>query len=286
MSTALLTRGAEAQRGSASLVLKDAEFKLFQQWIHSVAGITMGATKKALVAGRLARRLQERGQASYDAYFQLLQRDPDEHQRALDLLTTNETHFFREPRHFEVLRDVILPERVHDGGGQPLRIWSAACSTGQEPYSLAMWLAHHVGDTSWEIFASDICSRVLERARTALYDMALAREIPDTLLKAWCFKGVGSQSGRFLIAPEIARKVRFAHINLNEDLPDTGALFDVIFLRNVMIYFNESTKKAVVNRLVQRLRPGGWLVVGHSESLHGICDGVQSISPSVYRRSL
>jgi len=263
------------------LVLREAEFRQFQHWIYQVAGIAMGPAKQALVAGRLARRVQERGQASFEAYFQLLQRDAQEHQTAIDLLTTNETHFFREPRHFELLRDVVLPELPD---GRPLRIWSAASSTGQEPYSLAMLLAHQLGDAPWEIFASDICTRALERARAALYDMALAREIPETLLRAYCLKGVGAHSGRFLIAPELARRVRFAQVNLNEGLPDIGADFDLIFLRNVMIYFDERTKRAVVERLLHKLRPGGWFIVGHSETLHGLNAQLQPHAPSVYRK--
>lgn len=274
---------AEARAAtSPGLVLRDAEFKQFQHWIHEVAGISMGPAKKALVAGRLARRVQECGQVSYEGYFQLLKRDAQEHQTALDLLTTNETHFFREPKHFELLRDVVLPE--HAAGSQPLRIWSAACSTGQEPYSLAMLLAHQLGDSPWEIFASDICTRVLERARSALYDMALAREIPEPLLRAYCLKGVGGQSGRFVIAPELTRRVRFAQVNLNASLPDVGGDFDVIFLRNVMIYFDDATKRAVVERLLHKLRPGGWFVVGHSESLHGVSRELRAHGPSVYRK--
>jgi len=283
MSLALASR-SPAQCGPGLLLLHDAEFKLFQQWIHQVAGITMGPAKKALVAGRLARRVQDRGQSTYQAYFDLLQRDATEHQTALDLLTTNETHFFREPRHFELLRDQILPEHVSEAGARPLRIWSAACSTGQEPYSLAMLLAHQLGDAAWDILGTDICSRALERARAGLYDMALAREIPDLLLHRYCLKGVGSQGGRFLMAPEIARRVRFERLNLNEGLPDLGPAFDVIFLRNVMIYFNDATKRAVVERLMPRLRPGGWFVVGHSESLHGMSAQLQTHGPSVYRK--
>lgn len=262
------------------LMLRDAEFGNFQRWIFEVAGISMGPAKKALVAGRLARRVQQHGLSSFAAYYQLLHRDPVEHQIAVDLLTTNETHFFREPRHFELLRDVVLPAHPVN---QPLRIWSAAASTGQEPYSLAMLLANVLGDTAWDVLGSDLSTRVLERARAALYNMELTREIPDILLRDYCLKGVGEQSGRFLIAPEITRRVRFAQINLNEALPDVGE-FDVIFLRNVMIYFNNATKQAVVERLQQKLKPGGWFVVGHSESLNGITPHLVPYAPSVYRK--
>lgn len=279
----MLSAPAQRAAPAAGLTLRDKEFALFQQWIHAVAGISMSDAKKALVAGRLARRVQERGLPSFEAYFQLLQRDAGEHQIALDLLTTNETHFFREPKHFELLRDVVLPEHAAGPGGRALRIWSAASSTGQEPYSLAMLLAHQLGDVPWEILGSDICTRALERARSALYDLALTREIPDPLLRAYCLKGVGAHSGHFLIAPELSRRVRFAQINLNTSLPDVGE-FDIIFLRNVMIYFDEATKRAVVRRLLEALRPGGWFIVGHSETLHGLTPQLRAHGPSVYRK--
>lgn len=272
---------ASASLGTGpGLALRDAEFQRFQQWIQQVAGISMGPAKKALVAGRLARRVQQHGLSSYDAYFQLLQRDADEHRMAVDLLTTNETHFFREPRHFELLRDVVLPAQPP---GRLLRVWCAAASTGQEPYSVAMLLAHQLGDAPWEILASDLSSRALERARTAVYDMALAREIPEPLLRAYCLKGVGTLAGRFAIAPELTRRVRCEQVNLNEALPEVGE-FDVILLRNVMIYFNESTKRAVVERLQRRLRPGGWFFVGHSETLHGVHANLVAHGPSFYRK--
>lgn len=272
---------ADASLGvGPGLSLRDAEFLRFQQWIQHAAGISMGPAKKALVAGRLARRVQLHGLSSYEAYYRLLQRDAGEHQVAIDLLTTNETHFFREPRHFELLRDVVLPAQP---AGRVLRVWSAAASTGQEPYSVAMLLAHQLGDAPWEIVASDLSTRALERARSAVYDMALAREIPEPLLRAYCLKGVGTLAGRFAIAPELTRRVRFEQINLNESLPEVGE-FDAIMLRNVMIYFNEGTKRAVVERLQRRLRPGGWFFVGHSETLHGVHPDLVAHGPSFYRK--
>ncbi|MBV5291396.1 MAG: protein-glutamate O-methyltransferase CheR [Curvibacter lanceolatus] len=275
-----MSRALQPGAAPAGWVLGDTEFGLFQHWIHRVAGITMGPAKKALVAGRLARRVSQHGLGSFEAYFELLQRDPQEHQLAVDLLTTNETHFFREPRHFELMRGTVLPQHP---AGRPLRVWSAACSTGQEPYSLAMLMAHVLGAAPWEVLGTDLSTRVLERARQGLYDTALAREIPEPFLRAFCFKGVGAQHGRFLIAPELRRRVRFEQVNLNEALPDLGE-FDVIFLRNVMIYFNDVTKRGVIERLLRALRPRGWLVVGHSESLNGISPLLQAHSPSVYRK--
>ncbi|WP_310448357.1 protein-glutamate O-methyltransferase CheR [Thiobacillus sp.] len=260
--------------------LKDSEFSRFQQMIFRIAGISMTPAKKALVAGRLAKRLKHHGLDSYEDYFQLLSRQQDEMQVAVDLLTTNETYFFREPKHFDFLRDQVLPGHP---AGRPLRIWSAACSSGEEPYTLAMLLADRLGDAPWDVFGSDISTQVLDKARRGLYPMERARGIPPSLLRAHCLKGVGSQDGQLLIDPALRRRVQLAQINLNEPLPEVGE-FDVIFLRNVMIYFQAETKRQVVTRLLAKLRPGGIFIVGHSESLNGLAQGLETLAPSIYRK--
>ena len=259
------------------------EFRLFKSWIHEIAGISLSDHKHALVMGRLAPRLRHYGLPSYEDYFRLLMEGgpTPETQIAVDLLTTNETHFFREAKHFDFLRVKIAASH---GGGRPLRIWSAACSSGEEPYSIAMTLASALGDRPWEIVASDLSTRMIERARSAHYPMARAKSIPDALLRAHCLKGVGPQDGTFLIDDALRRRVRFMQVNLNGALPDLGE-FDAIFLRNVMIYFDLATKRAVVGRVVSRLRPGGHLLIGHSESLNGVTDEVQSVMVSVYRKA-
>jgi chemotaxis protein methyltransferase CheR len=260
--------------------LNDGEFARFQQLIFSIAGISMTSAKKALVAGRLAKRLKHHGLASYGAYFQLLSQSQAEVQVAVDLLTTNETYFFREPKHFDFLRERILPTHP---SGRPCRVWSAACSSGEEPYTLAMVLAENLGEAAWDILGSDISTRVLEQARTGLYAMERMRGLDPAVLRTHCLKGVGSQEGCFMIDPALRRRVRFAHINLNEPLPDVGE-FDVIFLRNVMIYFQTETKRQVVARLLTKLRPGGFFMVGHSESLNGLTQGLEMVAPSIYRK--
>lgn len=263
---------------SAELQLERTEFDQIRRWLHQATGIAMAEGKLPLVAGRLARRVMHHGLDSYGAYFRLVQADAAERQVALDLLTTNETHFFREPSHFDWLRRQLAVPRA---GGW--RVWSAAASTGQEAYSLAMVLAEALGDAPWEVLGTDISSRVIERACSGLYDMALAREIPPPLLQRHCLRGVGSQSGRFLIAPALLERVRFAQLNLVQPLPEMGR-FDLIFLRNVMIYFDEPTKRQVVSSLASRLQPGGWLVVGHSESLGRWEHGLRQVQASVFER--
>jgi chemotaxis protein methyltransferase CheR len=264
------------------LPISDQEFAQFQGMLLRVAGISLSPAKKSLVGGRLAKRLQHCQLASYGEYFALLgeARHAAERQIALDLLTTNETYFFREPRHFDFLREQIAPGRR---GGAPLRVWSAACSSGEEPYSIAMLLADRIGEGGWDIVASDISSRVLDKARSGHYDIERASHVPRDYLNRFCLKGVGSQDGTFLVEQRLRARIAFQQINLNQTLPDIGQ-FDVIFLRNVMIYFNADTKRAVVARLLERLKPGGHLIVGHSESLNGIAERVEAVAPSVYRK--
>ena len=256
------------------------EFGLFRDMIFEVAGIHMADAKRPLVTGRLAKRVRERGEASYGAYFHSLRTDPEEMQVAVDLLTTNETYFFREPKHFEFLSDVILPELRGRG---TVRIWSGACSSGEEPYTIAMTMAEKLGDRPWALLASDISMRMLEKARTGLYPVADEQGIPRALLRKYCLRGVGRNEGTFLIDPALRARVQFRQVNLNAPLPALGE-FDVIFLRNVMIYFTPETKRQVAQRLLALLRPGGWFIVSHSENLNGITDAVKSVKPSIYRK--
>jgi len=267
-------------------VLNDSEFQQFQSWLHITAGISLSPSKKALVAGRLAKRLKHYNLNSYGDYFRLIthKEEAAELQLALDLLTTNETHFFREPKHFDFLRSHVLPEAQP---GKTFRVWCAACSTGEEPYSIAMTLAEGLSigsfGTPWEIVASDISTRVLEKARSGHYKIERSGGIPKPLLAKYCLKGTGSQQGTFLIEQSLLSRVQFMQVNLNAALPKLGE-FDVIFLRNVMIYFNMETKREVVARMLPLLKQGGYFIISHSESLNGITDRLKVLTPSIYRK--
>ncbi|HEV7815576.1 MAG TPA: protein-glutamate O-methyltransferase CheR [Janthinobacterium sp.] len=264
--------------------ISDQEFAQFQRFIFDAAGITLSSAKKALVSGRLAKRLQQRQLDSYSAYFKLLSSGeaPGEMQIAVDLLTTNETYFFREPKHFELLRELALAARAA-GRGSTFRVWSAASSSGEEAYSIAMVLADCLADQPWEIVASDISMRMLERARCGHYPVERTAHIPPAYLKRFCLKGIESQQGTLLVERALRNKVQFRQVNLNTTLPELGG-FDVIFLRNVMIYFNGDTKRQVVARVLGQLKPGGHFLIGHSESLNDISDAVRVLSPSIYRK--
>ena len=262
--------------------INDQEFAQFQKLIYDIAGISLSSSKKPLVSGRLAKRLAQHGVQNYGDYFRILQKDGQhgELQIAVDLLTTNETYFFREHKHFDFLRDQVLP---HYRPGRPFRVWSAACSSGQEPYTLAMVLAESLGEAAWEIFASDISTRVLDRARTGQYALEQAEKVPKHYLGRYCLKGVGAQEGTFIVDRALRNRIKFSQINLNQNLPNVGE-FDVIFLRNVMIYFDADTKRQVVQRLCGTLRKNGHLIIGHSESLNGIVDTLPVVQPSIYRK--
>jgi chemotaxis protein methyltransferase CheR len=263
--------------------LNNEEFSQFSDLIYRIAGISMSPAKKPLVSSRLAKRLKHHQLSSYGDYFRLITsaQGRDELRQAVDALTTNETHFFREPRHFDFLRQQIIPARP---AGKGLRVWSAACSSGEEPYSIAMMLDDLLGGEPWEVVASDISANILDKARRGLFPIARLPEIPKPYLNRYCLKGVEEYEGTFVVEKFLRNRVRFIPHNLMEPAPRLEP-FDVIFLRNVMIYFDQNTKRQVVDRLLPLLRPGGYFLIGHSESLNGITSKLQLMSPATYRKA-
>jgi chemotaxis protein methyltransferase CheR len=273
-------RHRSADIGSA---ISPAEFGWICDYLYAATGIVLKDGKQTMVVGRLGKRLSHHGLSSYTEYFQRLSnRDGPEARIAIDLLTTNETYFFREPEHFTWLRESLSRMPRKRTGDEPVRIWCAASSSGEEPYSLAMLLADCLPQNEWQVLGTDISSRVLERARKALYPLDAAAKIPQALLRAYCLKGKGELAGYLAINPAVADRVRFQQLNLIQPLPSLGK-FDQIWLRNVMIYFDQPTKSALVNRLIPLLKPGGYMVVSHSETLNGLQDQLNLIKPSIYR---
>ncbi len=260
--------------------LTDLEFSRFQKFLDVNTGIALASGKRSLVAGRLEKRLRDLSLESYSDYLQRLA-DPahvGEAQVAIDLLTTNETYFFRESRHFDLLRQ----HAARIGGRGEFRVWSAASSSGEEAYSAAMVLADCLGiEGNWSILGSDISTRVLARAARGHYAMARIEHMPDDYLRRFCLRGVGKQAGTMLIDKRLRERVSFRRMNLSQPLP-TLPTFDVIFLRNVMIYFNNETKREVIERLMPHLKTDGLFIVGHSESLNGIAAGLRSVAPGTY----
>lgn len=262
--------------------LGDAEFEGFRKLFHDLIGIHLGDPKKHLVASRLAPRLRALGLPGFHPYLELLRsgRDKDELQRAVDLITTNETWFFREADHFEILRKEILPTVAQ----RPVRLWCAAASTGEEPYSLAMTLHDELGARGWSLVASDINVEVLDRARAGLYPIQRARSIPPEHLRTYCLRGVGENEGRLLVRQFLREAVDFRRLNLLSPSPDLVDL-DVVFLRNVLIYFDAADRQRILSDVARRLRPGGWLVLGHSESTAGLdLPALRTMRPSIHRK--
>lgn len=275
--------GSEAAGSGSSVgpVLSDSEFQLFRRLIYDTAGISMAPAKKALISGRLSKRLRDLGYATFREYFRWIDESKDpaalrERQNAIDHLTTNETYFFREPRHFEFVEQRLIPHWA----GRSVRLWSAASSSGEEAYTLAMVMQkHHRG--GYEIVGTDISTRVVAAASRGQYPLARANNIPREYLKSYCLKGVGEHEGTFRIDANLRRRVSFRSANLREDLSSVG-MCDLIMLRNVLIYFDMDVKQRVVANVLRQLKPGGCLMVGHAESLHGVTADVKAVQPATY----
>ena len=280
--------------GTALQPITEQQFSRFQKLIYSAAGIHLAPHKKALLEARLSKHIRELGLDSFDAYYKhvVSAAQGDELIRMLDRVSTNETHFFREPRQFEFLENRVFAEwREKAASGlkpKRLRLWSAGCSSGEEPYSIAMLLLDHFQRHSgWEleILATDLSTRVLDKAQAAVWPIVKAQEIPEKYLQQCMLRGTGSQHGKMQAGAEIRSLIRFERLNLNDErYPITGR-FDAIFCRNVLIYFDTPSRTRVIERLIDRLAPCGYLFVGHAESLHGITDRARQVMPTIYRLS-
>ena len=271
--------------------ISEREFMRLRNLVHDEAGIWLSQSKIALLVGRLAKRLRHHGLKSFKQYYDLVVNSPEERIQMLDALSTNETRFFREPQHFELMKSVIFPKWAEEAAagrrGRKIRVLSAGCSTGQEPYSLAMILLDHFPEASgWEIeiVATDLSTRALEIARTGIWPMAKADEIPPSYKKAFMLKGFADQAGKIKAGPEVRSVVRFFRMNLNEPAYPLTGKFEMIFCRNVLIYFDQRGRERVVRRLTSLLSPDGHLFLGHAESLHSMSDCLRSVIPTVYVR--
>jgi chemotaxis protein methyltransferase CheR len=286
VTLALPQRRAVLEAGERIHAITDREFALFQTLIQREVGIYLAPAKKTLLVGRLSKRLRALGLTTFEAYYRRIVDDDDRAERIemLDCVSTNETHFFREPRQFEFLERQVIPA-WKQRGPRPLRIWSAGCSTGEEPFSLAMMLRHHFpagGGRDIEILATDVSTRALARAEAAVWPIERAEEIPLSYRRAFMMRGTGPQEGRMKAAPEIRELVRFERVNLNEERYPVAGPFHLIFCRNVLIYFQAETKVRVIHRLLDVLAPDGLLFLGHAESLNAMTDRVTTVVPTVY----
>jgi chemotaxis protein methyltransferase CheR len=274
--------------------LSDREFTRFQQLIEQETGIFLSGAKKDLLVGRLAKRLRSLKLDSFTAYWEYVVsgRDPEERVRMLDCICTNETHFFREPAHFEFLERQAFAELAARAakGLRPkrIRVWSAGCSTGEEPYSIAMTLLNRFPPGSgWQlsVLASDLSTRALSHAKKACYSEQRAGELPATMARRFAKSDrrlEDAQEPTVTLTTMPRELVEFVKLNLTTPPPFNLGRFDLVFCRNVMIYFQPETRKRVVEMLLGHLEPDGYLFVGHSESLISMRDRVRSVGPSIY----
>jgi chemotaxis protein methyltransferase CheR len=282
--------------GLEPLALGDREFSLLRGLIEREAGIHLSSAKKALVVARLSRRLRALGLSSFGAYYEVVSgpHGADERVHMLNAISTNETSFFRELKHFQFLEKEVLPawQKAAAAKQRPrfVRAWSAGCSSGEEPYSLAMVLLKHLPPSEgWEIeiLATDLSTRVLERARAGVWPIEKADAIPGEYRRAYMLRGVRAQEGTMKVGPELRHVVRFAQLNLTAESYSVPRSCDLVFCRNVLIYFDQATRAQVAGRLLAHLRPGGYLFLGHAETLHAAHGGeLTSIMPTVYLRRL
>jgi chemotaxis protein methyltransferase CheR len=269
--------------------ISEREFLRLRDLVYREAGIWLSQAKSALLVGRLAKRLRHHGLKSFKQYYDLVANSSEERIHMLDAISTNETRFFREPQHFELLKSVIFPRWAQEGAtasrSRKIRVLSAGCSTGQEPYSLAMLLLDRFPAASgWEIeiIATDLSTRALDAARAGIWPIAKADEIPAAYRKAFMLKGFADQAGKMKAGPEIRSIIQFFRLNLNEAAYPLAGKFDLIFCRNVLIYFDLRGREQVVRRLAGLLSPGGYFFLGHAESLHGVSDCLRTVVPTVY----
>lgn len=272
----------------APIAVTDREFELFQRLVYDSSGILLTQAKRALLAARLSGRIRQLGLTSFGAYYRRIQDEGEaEKQILLDRISTNETHFFREPAQFEFLTREILWNWLRERGrNASVRAWSAACSTGQEPFTLAMLLHQNLARAGWriEITATDLSRGVLERAKAAEWPIEYAAEIPQTYLRQYMLRGFRSKSGVMRASPVLRSLIDFQPLNLMDAYWDVQGPFDLIFCRNVLIYFDAATKRHIIGRLLRLLTPDGYLFLGHAESASEWSQELASVGPTIYRR--
>ncbi len=270
--------------------LGEREFTVLSRLVQGEAGIKMPLSKKALLEGRLRRRLKARGMGDFSQYIRFLFEEgglEEEIVPLLDAVTTNKTDFYREPQHFRFLAESALPRLAPPGEPRFLRVWSAGCSSGEEAYTLGMVLGEHrerCAGFDFSILGTDISTRVLEKAQAAIYPRERVEPLPLPWQRRYLMRGKDWAEGLVRVVPELRNRVRLARLNFQD--PEWGGVerMDVIFCRNVLIYFERPFQIRIVGRLLDQLEPGGFLFLGHAEMLHGSGLGLRPVGPMVYRK--
>jgi chemotaxis protein methyltransferase CheR len=275
--------------GNGRLDISDAEFKRFQELIHRTAGIWLSTEKQPLLIARLWGRMKELGLQSFNQYHRRVVEDGEaELVKVLDAVTTNETSFFRDPRQFEFLEEKVLPLWATRPRSRRVRVWCAGCSTGEEPYSIAMILRHRLPiSAGWDvrILATDLSNRALERARAGIFPLTKRSQISERYLKKYMLRGRGAHEGEMAVMDEVRAMVQFTRHNLVDEIWPLHNTVDLLFCRNVLIYFSRESRERTSRRLAARVAPGGYLLLGHAESLRGMGIDLDPAIPAVYTRA-
>lgn len=267
-----------------------ADFNRLASFINGYSGIRMPPTKRVMVEGRLRKRLRSHGFRDFESYCRYLFDNgglEDEAPHIIDAVTTNKTEFFREREHFHFLVDQALPSLIAERNAPTLKLWSAACSIGAEPYTLAMIMADYArvrGALRYSILATDLCMEVLHKAVAGIYSEDIVGPIPMEMRRRYLLRRRDDAVRQVRIAPEIRRTVRFARLNLMDEVYSVEGFYDVIFCRNVLIYFDRADQEAVLRRLAGHLVPGGYLFLGHSETITNMSLPLQPAGPTVFTK--
>jgi chemotaxis protein methyltransferase CheR len=285
METAATQPAIAGEDGPREFAFSVEDFNALRALVHQVTGISLAENKRNLVYGRLSRRLRALRLGSFAEYRRLLESDPEGAERVefVNAITTNLTSFFREKHHFEYLREKRLAALSHAKPGQRFRIWSAGCSTGEEPYSIAMTVREVLGENprvDLKILATDLDSEVLNRARNGVYGADHVKGVSPTLLG----KYFDAKAGKFQVKPTVSRLITFKQLNLMHELPMRGQL-DIIFCRNVVIYFDKDTQRRLFQQYARLQRPGDLLFIGHSESLFRVSEAYSLVGTTIYQRN-
>lgn len=279
----------ERRECEGAAALSDRDFFRLREFIYRECGIKITEAKRTMLEARLQKRLRSLRLSSFSRYCDLLFSPhgmEEERIRMIDVVTTNKTDFFREPAHFDYLL-TVLPDLI-TGGRRSVMIWSAGCSSGEEPYTIAMVMAEFAGErrkTDYTIIATDISTRVLEKAQLAIYDEDRIDPIPPELRRKYLLKSKKAEDRSYRIVPELRERVKFGRLNFMDRDFGFRRTMDIIFCRNVVIYFDKPTQERLLNRFCKHLSPDGLLFMGHSETLLGMSVPLTQVAPTVYRRA-
>ena len=276
----------EAVGTDQTFTISDREFRLLRELIYAHTGIALADHKRALVCARLARRLRRLRLTDYGAYYEfLIHNDPDgsELMEMINAITTNKTDFFREAHHFQFLSEHVFPA-LRASHQRRVRIWSSASSSGEEPYSIAITVAESLplAEFDVKVLASDIDTNVLERAERGVYSVESVMKVPETLREKYFLRGTRANDGQARVKPLLQSFIRFRRLNLIDDVWPMQGPFDVIFCRNVLIYFDKALQSKLLHRFAALLRPGGYLMLGHAEAIHGFEHLFRTVGHSTY----